>query len=526
MATKKVYWNTIAQIGGKISTALLSIVLIKILTNYLPIEGYGLYSKVYNYLSIFAVLADLGLYAITVREIAKHRDDTEHVRDIQGNMMTIRTALWVWIIFLSTGIAMFLPGYSSPLAIGAIIITWVFTLFWLVNSAVLSFLQGFLQTQYSFVSTTVGKVVNVATIALIVFALFPASALQANPDLYNIAFLSVMGAWLLGNVVMTIMIWRHANTIVPVGFRFRWSIARTLLISSIPYWLALFFNTIYFKQDVALLSFMVPAKEADTVVGLYSVSMKIVEVGMMFGTLFLNSMLPLFAEAIKQKDDEGLKQLSIKAYKALFLFWLGIAVYLSVNAHDMILLLSKKEYLSTLIQTKWWSYGAEDAFVVAMPVFLVYFLSSIFTYLLVSANEQRRLLKVNIIMVVFNAIGNILLIPYLSFYGSALMTLISEILLLIATWIVASRVVKFRPPFAFMWVSTFCAVLGGFLNWWMTNLSFLQWFHPAIRMSCSGIVFAIVFLGGVFTIYGKETLREIFKKGKTSAPVEIGESFE
>lgn len=101
----------------------MSIVLIKILTNYLPIEGYGLYSKVYNYLSIFAVLADLGLYAITVREIAKHRDDTEKVRDIQGNMMTIRTTLGVAIIFLATGIAMFLPGYSSPLAIGAIIIT-------------------------------------------------------------------------------------------------------------------------------------------------------------------------------------------------------------------------------------------------------------------------------------------------------------------------------------------------------------------------------------------------------------------
>jgi O-antigen/teichoic acid export membrane protein len=83
MATKKVYWNTIAQIGGKLSTALLSIVLIKILTNYLPIEGYGLYSKVYNYLSIFSVLADLGLYAITVREIAKFRDDIEKVKDIQ-----------------------------------------------------------------------------------------------------------------------------------------------------------------------------------------------------------------------------------------------------------------------------------------------------------------------------------------------------------------------------------------------------------------------------------------------------------
>ena len=59
MSTKKVYTNTIAQIGGKVITAIISIGLIKILTNYLDISGYGLYSKIYNYLSIFAVIADL-----------------------------------------------------------------------------------------------------------------------------------------------------------------------------------------------------------------------------------------------------------------------------------------------------------------------------------------------------------------------------------------------------------------------------------------------------------------------------------
>jgi O-antigen/teichoic acid export membrane protein len=250
------------------------------------------------------VLADLGLYAITVREIAKCRDDIERVKDIQGNMMTIRTALGVAIIFLAVGIAMFLPGYSSPLALWAIAITGVFVLFGLINSAILSFLQGFLKTEYSFISTTVGKIVNVATIALIAFALFPASSLSADPSLYNLAFLSIMVSGLLGNIVMTAMIWRHANTIVPVGFRFKWPVSKALLVASVPYGLALFFNTIYFKQDVAILSFMVPAAEADKVVGLYSVSMKIVEVGMMFGTLFLNSMLPLFAEAIKNKDEE------------------------------------------------------------------------------------------------------------------------------------------------------------------------------------------------------------------------------
>lgn len=174
--------------------------------------------------------------------------------------------------------------------------------------------------------------------------------------------------------------------------------------------------------------------------------------------------------------------LSLKAYKALFLFGLGIAVYLSVNARDLILLLSKKEYLTTMIQTQWGSYGAIDAFVAVMPVFLVYFLSSIFTYLLISANEQKRLLKVNIIMVAFNAIGNVILIPYLSFYGSALMTTISEVLLLGITWFVARRVVKFRPPFAFMGVSVLFAVLGGFLNWLVANLSFFQNAHVILRM--------------------------------------------
>lgn len=59
MPTKKIYTNTLAQIGSKVITALISIFMIKIITGYLDVAGYGLYSKIYNYLSIFAVIADL-----------------------------------------------------------------------------------------------------------------------------------------------------------------------------------------------------------------------------------------------------------------------------------------------------------------------------------------------------------------------------------------------------------------------------------------------------------------------------------
>lgn len=175
MATKKVYLNTLAQVAGKIMTALISIFLIKILTNYLDVAGYGLYSKIYNYLSIFSVIADLGLYTITVREISEHRDDEEKVKMIAGTILTIRSVMGLTIVAISVSIGFFLPGYNTLPALVGILIAGIFTLFGLVNSSIMSMLQAFLKTEYSFVSTTVGKVVNLVSMMLIVYILLPKS---------------------------------------------------------------------------------------------------------------------------------------------------------------------------------------------------------------------------------------------------------------------------------------------------------------------------------------------------------------
>lgn len=183
MATKKVYLNTIAQIGGKIATALISIFLIKVVTNYLDVAGYGLYSKIYNYLSIFAVIADLGLYTITVREISDNKDDRDKVEKIVGNVLTMRTLFGLVIIVLSLAIGYFLPGYNSPMALAGILLAGVFTLFGLINSSVMSLLQAYLRTEFSFISTTVGKVVNFAAILLIAFVLLPRAVMSSDPSL-------------------------------------------------------------------------------------------------------------------------------------------------------------------------------------------------------------------------------------------------------------------------------------------------------------------------------------------------------
>lgn len=77
---------------------------------------------------------------------------------------------------------------------------------------------------------------------------------------------------------------------------------------------------IFFKVDTVLLSVLEEKNIADTAVALYSLPMKIVEVGMMYGTVFLNSVLPVLTTAIEKKDTKKIHSLMNHSFKLLFTF--------------------------------------------------------------------------------------------------------------------------------------------------------------------------------------------------------------
>ena len=163
-----------------------------------------------------------------------------------------------------------------------ILITGVFTLFGLMNSSVMSLLQAHLKTEFSFVSITIGKVINFLAVLLIVFVLLPKGLMSSDPTLQFWGFVAILLAGLLGNIVMTVLLYFYARRIEPIRFRFDPVYMKHILWISLPYGVALFLNVIYFKVDIILLSVLEPRAVADISIALYSVPMKIVEVGMMF----------------------------------------------------------------------------------------------------------------------------------------------------------------------------------------------------------------------------------------------------
>lgn len=201
-------------------------------------------------------------------------------------------------------------------------------------------------------------------------------------------------------------------------------------------------------------------------------------------------MLPLFTEAIKKTDFGALYSYVAKAYKILLIFGVGIATFLFVNAGPVIGLLASREYIE---HTKY-LYTSLDAMQIVVFIFLFYFLSSLFTYLLIAHDEQKKLLKINLIITIVNLIGNIALIPFYSFVGSAWVTLTCQFLLLAQTYHATRHMVRFNFLPGFTVGVLIFALIASILD-----IFLLQVLHLGTTFSLliSATVFSIVYLGGI-----------------------------
>lgn len=450
---KKILSNTLAQVISKAWTAIISIVLLSVLTNYLTQDLFWLYSKVYNYLWIFVFLADLWLYTITIREITKNKDDSSK---IVSNVMTLRSILWIIIIFLSVWLAYFLPWYNDNIALISIFIISVFTFFSLINSSVLALMQANLKMEFSLLSTILWKLLTLWWIMIVVFLVFK----KSNIDNFSIPFYFIMLSWLIWIILTTWLNYFYAKRLTSFWFSFDWKYIKHIFKISIPYWLALFLSVVYFKVDVVILSILEPEKIANISIALYSLPMKIVEVLMIIGWFYLNSILWELSRNFENKDLEKVKNIFKISFKILFSFSLFLLVFWTLFRNYIIELVANKSYVYSSEHL----YSSSDVFFIVLLVVVFYFISNLFIYILISSNNQAKLLKINIIVALFNIIWNIIVIPYFSFMWSAIITVLSQVLLFMLGYIETKKITKFHFPIKFIILNILFSILI-FLLW-------------------------------------------------------------
>lgn len=476
MSFRRVATNAIAQILAKAGTALISIFLVRILTGYLGDAGFGAYSKVMNYSSIFAVLADIGLYAVTVREVAACRHDRSAVVRIVGTVTSMRCILGVFLTIVALGTALFLPGYGSPVMLGAVALAMAFVLFGLLNSSLLSFLQAELRTEFSLVSTVAGKLITFLLIAAIAWWWLPVpEGFFASAN----GFLGVMVATLIGAIFMTGMLWWYARRLEPVGFSWDTATAKSLLIQSLPYATALFLGAIFLKVDIQVLSLFVD----DARVAHYALSAKIVEVGMVFSTFVLNSLLPVMSEAHTQNDHGRLARTVRVGLGTLMLAGAALSVYCWALAEPVARLAADPKFLAGQ------GFDSVRVFYITAWVFALYFTGAFFQFFLLAVRRQKVLVWATGAAALANLILNFVLIPRWGIFGSAWASIASQAVYVVVLAGLTLRQKGFVMPWRVMIatgiVTILCVVVGTKIT------AFLAVMSPVPALALGTVIFGI-----------------------------------
>ena len=289
------------------------------------------------------------------------------------------------------------------------------------------------------------KLINLWLIAFLIYIVY-------NPDYFNginkivydftnIPFIYIFIIWVISIFINTILNYLYARKIIKFWFNFDLKYIKHIFKISLPYGIALFLSVIYFKIDIVLLSLIEWPKIGDLSIALYSLPMKIVEVVMVIWGFYMTSILPSLTKFFKKKDRGELNNLIQISLKMLFSFALMIFVLWILFRDYLIKIIANENYLITTHV-----FNSSDAFLIVFAVVVFYFISLVFIYSLIASNNQNKLLKINIIVTIFNIIWNIIMIPMFSFIWAWIITLLSQIILMCLWFYYTKKLISFSIP--------------------------------------------------------------------------------
>lgn len=490
---RKIFSNVVWQVLGKFAVAGLGMAVIKICTNYLSVEQYGEYLMVYEFLAFFGIAADLGLFTIAVREMSKNEED---IPKIIGNILTLRTILVTITMLAGIGLAFLIPQYQDtrvPIGVAVAAITVFFTI---QNGTITSVLQAKLKMGQASFTTVIAKIFSVSFMAYIAFFGFPNDK--------ELGFYMLIVAGIFGAIINYAHTRYYVKKITPLKYRFDLDLWKKVLITSLPYGIALILNTIYFRIG-SMMIFMLRDQQE---VGVYGVAMRMLENFAIIPLYFMNSVLPVLTKSLKEKSDHY-RQLIKHSFDFLAAMAVPMVVGVVVLAYPIIFIVASPEFLS---RTAEGFYGSDAALQILIFALLFQFINILFSFLLIALDKQSKLLYINAGCVLFNIIGNFIAIPLYGFRGASFMAVLNELFMLIACYFVARYYLNFTINLKNLFKIIFSGLVMGVIVYYLQPITYIylqNWNIFPLAVLGALLYFAILYSTGVIN----KDILNLLKKG-------------
>lgn len=506
VTARKILSNTFIQVVGKVSMALLGFASAKIVAVYLNLEERGIYEYAFNFLALAGTFADMGLYTIAIREYAKG----EHAKEkVLGNILAIRQFLTIIVLCMAFMLFFIIPSYR---VLGmnffmAIVIFGGATMVALLNGTVTGVLQAEYKMKQATLAQVSGKVITIILMVVGIVFLFPRQV-SMYETLGPVSFWGFQWLYisaLIGNIFMYLYTRYHVKKIVPISYQFDKVYWKQIFRDALPYGLALALSAFYFKIDVTLIPFLLPANIAHEQVAIYVGATKILENFSIIPLFFLNALLPLILQLMKEENWARLRTVVQSSLDLLFLMSMPIVVGGYVLAYPIIFVTNKQEYLSRLTT----GFMGSDQ-VLQIVIFAVFFsyMNMLFNFLLVAQGRQKKLIIINGLTLLCNVLLNVLLIPRFGILASAWITVVSEAIVLVLTYYYAQQGFKMHYKFGRILRIALSALCMGAVLWYMKDRTVIV-FGSFMGLMMLGVLAMLSYGLGlvIFRVVDKDILR-------------------
>lgn len=434
---QKIAYNTIVQIIGKALSTLLGVISLAIMTRYLKTTGFGEYSTIINFVSFFAMSADLGLTLISAQMIS---NPNENQNKMLSNLFSLRLVSALLLLGLAPLTVMFFP-YSPIIKIGVLIAT-VSYLFPALNQIIIALFQKTLKMERAMLAEVGGKV-------FLVIAMF--IAIKIDSGLNGILWVSVFSAG-----VGFILNWFLSKKEAKIKLEFDFTVWKKILKKTWPLATTIILNLIYQKGDIITLSLF---KDVDDV-GIYGAAYRTIEVIGTIPYMFAGVMLPLFTLNWINKNFSFFEKLIQKSFNFMIVLAVPLIVGAQFTATEVIKLIAGNDF----------SNGGLPLQILMISIALL-FVSCIFSHVIIAIDKQKKVILLYLITAISSLILYLILIPKMSYLGASLVTIYSNLIILIGSLFYTKKFTKiklnykiFKPVFlASLGMAAFMFILPRFL---------------------------------------------------------------
>ncbi len=428
---RKIAYNVVFNVITKILSTILALVSIGFIMQYLGKGGFGDYSTVLAFFAFFGSAADLGLYSITAREISRPNADE---KKIVGNALALRLTSALAVFIIAPIFVYFLP-YSTNVKLGILIAAASF-----VFSGTYMILNGVFQKNLA-----MDKVASVEVIGKLLQVVIIILAVKLNPAQVDhdrgfiIIILSVLASMMLNFSIVVFL----ARKYVPLSLQFDFAYWKKFLIEAIPLGFSSLIVFVYFKADTILLSVIkINNATNNDAVGLYNAAYKVLENITFFPAMIIGLIFPLLSRHIFS-DRQEFSRIANETLKVFIILIVPLVIGTLFLANGVIHLIGGDDF-------------AASANILRILIFALVFIffSSLFNNILISSNQQKKLIIPLILCAVFNITANIIFIPIYSYNAAAVISVLTEFFVVLAGFFLVSKYVKFTPH-----VSNFSKIL-------------------------------------------------------------------